>query len=616
MLFFNFRGLMHTITLAIRRFPVSRPRSRVAALIMTFALLAATPVVAQDSSAAKHPMEVRYNTPVRVRDGVKISVDVFRPRDGARHPVLMLQTPYNNDGENVMDEAWSHVQKGYAYVTVDVRGRYDSEGTFRPYESDGRDGSDIIDWIVKQPWSNGKVATHGASYSGKTQWMLAKESNPHHTAIVSYVAPADDFRDQTRYNGVPKLDLMYTWMMMMDGRVSQSRSGWNWGAAMRNLPLVALDQAVGRRNAIWQESMTRDRLDSWWTPRQMSGSYARFDIPSFNVTGWYEGQLRGQTQNYVESVKHSRRPQDHTLVIGPWLHSVNRGRVIGERDAGPQATIDLKTLRDEWLAYIVTGAPRPRRHDNFLYFLPVRNEWRSARTYPIPGTESTAWYLASGGAANTRNGNGVLATQRGAGGTDGYTYDPANPVQSVSSRTAGARGGLPQGSVDNRKVEERQDVLVYTSEPLGSGMEITGPVAATIYLSTDVVDTDVSIKLVDVHPDGRAHNITEGIARAKYRNSYSNPELMTPGQVYKIPVELFPTSNYFQAGHRIRIEVSSSDFPNFARNLNTANSDTGSRIVVAHTRIHHSPEYPSAIILPVVPAGKTSSFTPPLTAGK
>ncbi len=609
---------MHTTLPASGRPAASRPCSRAASLILALTLLAAPPAPAQSAAgiADKHPMDVRYNIPVRVRDGVKISVDVFRPRDAARHPVLMLQTPYNNDGDSVMDDAWSHVQRGYAYVTVDVRGRYDSEGTFRPYENDGRDGSDIIDWIVKQPWSNGKVATHGASYSGKTQWMLAKESNPHHTAIVSYVAPADDFRDQTRYNGVPKLDLMYTWMMMMDGRVSQSRTGWNWGAAMRNLPLVSLDEAVGRRIPVWRESMTRDRLDDWWTPRQMSGNYARFDIPSFNVTGWYEGQLRGQTQNYVESVRHSRRPQDHTLVIGPWLHSVNRDRVIGERDAGPQATIDLNRLRDEWLAHIMSGAPRPSRADNFLYFLPVRNEWRSARSYPIPGTESTPWYLGSGGSANTRDGNGVLAARPGGGGTDGFTYDPANPVMSVSSRTAGARGGLPQGAVDNRKVEERQDVLVYTSEPLASGMEVTGPVTATIYLSTDVVDTDVSIKLVDVHPDGRALNITEGIARAKYRDSYAKPSLMKPGQVYRIPVELFPTSNYFEAGHRIRIEVSSSDFPNFARNLNTADSDTGTRMVVAHTRIHHSAQYPSAITLPVVPAGKTSSFSPPLATAK
>ena len=595
----------HRLTWVIRR---ASPR---AMLALAIAIVATVPLRAQDDAGAgKYAMDIRYNIPVQARDGVKISVDVFRPRDTGKHPAVMLQTPYNNDGDNVMDEAWSYVKRGYAYVTVDVRGRYDSDGSFVPYVSDGRDGSDVMNWVAQQPWSNGKIATHGGSYSGKTQWMLAKENNPHHAAIVSYVSPADDFRDQTRYNGVPKLDLMYTWMMGMDGRVNQSRAGWNWGTAMRALPLVTLDERVGRQIPTWRAAMTHDRLDAHWEPGQMTGHYDRFDVPSFNVTGWYEGQLRGQTQNYVESVKHSKRPKDHMLVIGPWLHGVNRNRVIGERDAGPQAIIDLNKIRDEWLDHVMLGAQRPER-DNFLYFLPVKNEWRSAGAFPIPTTKFTPYFLSSGGSANTLNGNGVLTlTPPAAAGTDQFTYDPANPVPSVSSRTAGARGGLPQGSVDNRKLEERADVLVYTSQPLREGLEITGPVTATVYLSTDVVDTDVSVKLLDVYPDGRAHNITEGIARAKYRNSYSNPELMKPGQVYKIAVELFPTSNYFESGHRIRIEVSSSDFPNFARNLNMANSDTASAMRVAHTTIHHSGQYQSSITLPVIPSGSSAAFIP------
>ena len=583
-------------------------------LAMTLASAAIAQVAPQgdpkDTTVGKYPMEVRYNIGVRARDGVKISVDVFRPRDGAKHPSVMVQTPYNNDSDRVMDDAWSYVQRGYAYITVDVRGRYDSEGTFVPYVSDGKDGSDVMDWVSRQSWSNGRIATHGASYSGKTQWMLAKENNPHHAAIVSYVSPGDDFRDQTRYNGVPKLDLMYTWMMGMDGRVNQSRAGWNWGAAMRALPLLTLDERVGRQIPTWREAMKHDRLDAWWMPGQMTGNYNKFDIPSFNVTGWYEGQLKGQTQNYVESVKHSKRPQDHMLVIGPWLHGVNRNRVVGERDAGPQATIDLDKIRNEWLDHTMLGAPRPER-DRFMYFLPVKNEWRAANTYPIPSTKFTQYFLSSGGSANTLNGDGVLRTAAAtSSGTDAYVYDPANPVPSITSRTAGARGGLPQGSVDNRKLEERNDILVYTSEPLTEGMEITGPVTGTVYISTDVVDTDITMKLLDVYPDGKAHNITEGIARAKYRNSFSNPELMKPGEVYKIAVELFPTSNYFEAGHRIRIEVSSSDFPNFARNLNTANSDTTSTIRVAHTKIHHSAQYPSSITLPVIPGGSSTAIVP------
>jgi putative CocE/NonD family hydrolase len=530
----------------------------------------------------------------------------------AKHPVVFTQPPNTNDSDRTMEEAWSFVKRGYAYVTADVRGRYDSEGSFDPYRYDGKDGSDVMNWIAAQPWSNGKVATNGGSYLGKNQWMMAKEANPHHAAIVSYVAPADDFRDGARYNGVPKIDLMYTWAMGMDGHVNQSRAGWNWAEVMRSLPLNKLDSAAGRDVPFWRDMMSHTKLDEFWMPIHMTGFYEKFDIPSFNVTGWYEGQVKGQVQNYMNARRVSKTPDAHALVIGPWLHGVNRNRVIGERDAGPEAIIDLDKLRDEWMDNRMLAGAKPE-WQNFLYFLPGKNEWRSASQFPIPQTKATQFFLESGGKANTLNGDGVLRTGTpGTGSFDQFVYDPANPVMSVSSRTAGARGGLPQGSVDNRKVEERQDVLVYTSEPLGEGMEITGQVSATMYLSTDVVDTDITVKLLDVAPDGRALNITEGIARAQYRDSYTRPTLLTPGQPAKLEVELFPTSNWFEAGHRIRIEVSSSDFPNFARNLNTGNSDTGTAMKTAHTRILHSREFPTSITLPVIPQGASKKWTPPL----
>jgi putative CocE/NonD family hydrolase len=582
-----------------------------ARIFLISALLVPASLSAQDKPILEFPMEVRYDVRVRMPDGVHLSVDVFRPRDAAKHPTLFSLTPYNNDSEGTLAQAWSYVQRGYAYVTGDVRARYDSEGSeFVPYRHDGKDGSVIMNWIAQQPWSNGRVATHGGSYLGKNQWVMAKENNPHHAAIVSYVAPADDFNDGSRFNGVPKLDLMYTWAMGMDGRVNQTRTGWNWGQIMRGLPLHTLDEQAGRSVPFWREQMEHDRLDDFWLPIQMTGFYDRFDLPTFSVTGWYEGQLKGQVQNHVETVRRSKTPDKHMLVIGPWLHSVNRNRVIGERDAGAEAIIDLDRIRNAWLDHQMLGAARPD-FARFLYFLPVKNEWRAADAYPIPRTEFQSYHLDSQGRANTLSGNGILRLgQPGSGQADEYTYDPRNPVQSQSSRTAGARGGLPQGSVDNRAVEAREDVLVYTSEPMAQGMEITGPVQATIYISTDVPDTDITVKLLDVYPDGRAHNLSEGIARAKYRNSYSAPEPMRAGQVYAIKVELFPVSNYFEAGHRIRIEVSSSDFPNFARNLNTMNSDSGTEMRTARTKIHHTRQYPSQITLPMIPVGAARAWRP------
>jgi putative CocE/NonD family hydrolase len=593
---------------------MQRHRAIGVALLAAALLVVPSSVHGQQAEVVAHPMRVAYNVKVRVRDGIHLSADIFRPSDDAKHPVILTITPYNNDSENAMDEAWSYVRRGYAFVTVDARGRYDSEGIFDPFRNDGRDGSDVMDWIAAQPWASGRIATVGGSYVGKNQWMMAKEHNPHHVAMVSYVSPADDFRDGSRYNGVPKLDLMFTWMMGMDGHVNQSRAGWNWAQAMRGLPLLTLDSVVGRRISFWRDVISHRTLDAYWMPVHMTGFYDRFDIPSFNVTGWYEGQLKGQTQNYVNARQHSKTPDAYVLVIGPWLHGVNRNRVIGERDAGPEAIIDLNALRDAWLDQrMLGGTPPVPAQPNFLYFLPGKNEWRSASRFPVPGMQAAQFFLESGGKANTLTGDGTLLRGRpGSGPADQFTYDPANPVPSVSSRTAGARGGLPQGSVDNRAVEARPDVLVYTSEPLAEGLEITGPVTASIHFETDVVDTDIAVKLLDVYPDGRALNLTEGIARAQYRQSYSAPTPLTPGKVTKVDVELFPTSNWFEAGHRIRIEVASSDFPNFARNLNTEDSDTGTAIKVAHTRVLHTSAYPSSITLPLVPNGATQRWNPPM----
>jgi putative CocE/NonD family hydrolase len=575
-------------------------------------LMAATSLAAQQEQFIPHPMTIQYNVRVPMRDGVTLSVDVYRPKDTAKHPSIFELTPYNNISANTQEQAWKWVTRGYAFVTADARGRNDSDGEFRPYRTDGPDGSDIIDWVAKQSWSNERVATFGGSYLGKDQWEIAKQSNPHHVAMAPYVAPQDDFNDLARYNGVPKLDLMYTWLMGMDGRTAQPSNGWKWSEVMRQLPLVNLDRLAGRDMKFWQDMMAHDSLDDFWMPAQMTGSYEKVKVPSFNVTGWYEGQLRGTVQGYENAVRVTGKPADHKLIIGPWLHGVNnpRNQKIGERDSGPGGFIELEKMRDAWLDHIMLGTPAPNL-PNVMYFLPVKNEWRSAEGWPLPSTRFTEYYLDSKGSANTLHGDGVLTEKPGKGKPDAYAYDPANPVPSVTSRTAGARGGLPQGSVDNRKLEERPDVLVYTSAPLKEGVEIAGPVKAKITFSTDVPDTDIAVKLLDVGPDGRALNITEGIARARYRNSYSHPELLEAGKTYTLEVVLFPTANYFEAGHQIRLEVSSNDFPNFGRNLNTGkNNETTTEMRVAHTKILHTKDAMSSITLPVIPTGSAPTVKP------
>lgn len=584
----------------------SRPaRTVVAATILSYLMLAPPVSAQQQGEFTEYPLSAHYDVGVEVRDGTRLSADVYRPLEAGQHPTIFTLTPYNNNSDRSMEAAWEWVRRGYAYVTVDVRGRYDSEGEWDAWRYDSEDGSDVISWIADQPWSDGNVATIGTSYRGMNQWQMAKQNNPHHAAILGYVAPADGFFDLVRWNGVPKLDLIYTWLMGMYGQVNQSRSGWNWSEVMWELPLHTLDEVAGRSMPTWREWMEHGTMGEYWQPLQVSGHYESFDIPSFNVTGWFDGQVAGVTKHYANSIETGDASR-HRLIIGPWLHGVNRNRSIGERDYGPDAIIALDSIRNAWIDHRLRGAPAPSQPP-VLYFLPVKNEWRTADAWPIPETEYERYYLDSQGGANTLLGDGTLQVGGpGDGPSDSYLYDPENPVPTLSSRTAGARGGIAQGSVDNRAVETRQDVLVYTSERLERGFEMTGPVEATIYLSAEAPDTDVTVKLLDVAPSGRALNISHGVARAKYRESYRDPAPLEPGEVVELTVQMYPGSNYFQAGHRVRVEVSSSNFPNFGRNLNTLESDVGTEMKATRVRIHHSADHPSHVVLPVIPDGATS----------
>lgn len=558
---------------------------------------------------ADYPMTVRYDVGIPAGGGVELSADIYRPRTDGPVPTIFSLTPYNNNSDRSMDAAWSWVSRGYAFVSVDARGRFDSEGAFDPFRNDGADGDRILGWIAERGWSNGEVATYGGSYLGGVQWLMAREDNPAHAAALSYVAPADGFLDLVRYNGVPKVDLIYTWAMGMDGRVNQSRAGWDWAEAMWKLPLDSLDRVVGRDVEYWQSWMREDSLNGYWSAMHTSGSYGDFDVPSFNVTGWWDGQLRGATTHYRNAAR-TGDPSDHMLIIGPWEHGVNARRELGERDYGRQAIIPLDSVRNAWVDHRLLGTTDPGL-PRVAYFVPVSNRWRTADAWPVPGTEFTDFYLDSDGEANTLFGNGKLQSREPGTGTDSFQYDPADPVPTVSSRTAGARGGIAHGSVDNRAVETREDVLVYTTEPLSEGMTVAGPITATIYVSTDVPDTDVTVKLLDVYPDGRALNISHGIARTRYRESYGSPRLLEEEEVYPIEVELYPGANHFAAGHRIRVEVSSSNFPNFGRNLNIAASpNTSTRMQVANTEVHHSSEHPSHVRLPVVPDTAGGTWLP------
>lgn len=558
-------------------------------------------------------IKVLYDVKVPMRDGIRLSADVFLPEGDGRYPAMFNMTPYGTVPHAEVMEAIAarFVRSGFAYVAVDVRGRYDSEGEWYAHPpGEAKDGSDVISWIAAQPWSDGKVATIGHSYSGWNQWLIAKERNPHHVAMVSSGSPVDLFVDWPNLDGVLSLQPIATWALgMMYGRGGAADAVPEpeipWEKALWHLPLSDLDKAMtGRKLAFWQDWLTRDSLDDFWSALQLTGKYEQIQIPTFNVTGWYDGRLKGQVAAYLGIMKTTRNPSDHFLLIGPWLHSpVGQAPKFAMRDFGPQGNLDVDAIRIRWLEHVVMGKSRPSL-TGALYFLQVANEWRQSSAWPIPGTAFTRYYLDSAGGANTLKGDGMLRMDGpGSGPADRFTYDPANPVSTNWSPTR-ANGILPSEPQDNRAVEERPDVLVYSTPSLAGAMEVTGPVTATIYFATDVPDTDITVKLLDVDAAGVAYQLSYGIARARYRDSYAKPSLLESGRVYSVDIELQPTSNYFEAGHRIRIEVSSSNFPFYARNLNTgANNNTTTEMRVAHTRIMHSREHPSHIVLPIVPAG-------------
>jgi len=553
-----------------------------------------------------------YDVKIPMRDGIRLSADIFLPAGEGRCPAIFNMTPYGTapEGDTLPATAGSYTRRGYAYVAVDVRGRYDSEGQWYAHPASERyDGTDVMDWIARQSWSDGRIATVGHSYSGWNQWLIAQECNPHHVAMASSGSPTNPFQDWPNLDGVLSLQPIATWALgMMPGRGVNDNipePALSWKDALWHLPLSDLDQLMaGRKLPFWQDWLERDRLDDFWQALQMQGKYERIQIPTFNASGWYDARLKGQVAAYLEIMKTTRNREQHFLLIGPWLHSpVGRAPRFALRDFGPQGNLDVDEIRGAWLDHVMQGKRKPAL-EGVLYFLQVANEWRQASAWPLESTRYVDYYLDSGGSANTLHGDGRLRTDRaGEGPADSYTYDPDDPAPTNWSPTR-AEGILPPEPRDARQAEARPDVLVYSTAPLAADIEVTGPVTATIYFSTDVVDTDITVKLLDVDPQGVAFPLSYGIARARYRHSYARPDLLTPGQAHEVHVELQPTSNYFLEGHCIRVEVSSSDFPFYARNLNCGlNNYTTTDRKPAHVRILHNAEHPSHIVLPVVPDG-------------
>jgi len=550
-------------------------------------------------------MVVDFDRHVRMRDGVELSADVYRPRGENRYPVILLRTPYLKSGRNSLEQGRLAVAHGYVYIAMDVRGRGESKGEFVPYRHDGPDGYDAIEWAAQQPWSNGKVGTIGKSYDAGVQWLAAIERPPHLAAMVSLATVGDPGTDifNTGPTGVPT-PTMISWYHLVAGHGLQDLSAIDWSALAWHLPLATMDDASGRPLAYWKEHLSHPGSDPWWDPQRYQTRYRDVSVPVLHITGWYDDVQGVTLKNFTGMTTEGRSADIRTsqkLIVGPWPHAINHSRKLGDIDFGPTAVIDLDGYEYRWFDFWLKGTPNGIMSEPAVHLFHMgRNMWSDEAEWPIKRTEWTRYYLHSHGHANSLYGDGTLSTRAPeTEPTDTYAYDPSDPVPFITEATFAQLGGPD----DYRPVERRDDVLVYTSDRIASEILVCGPIRVQLHAASSAHDTDFMAKLIDVWPDGFAQRLSDGVVRGRFRNGMAQPSLLEPGQIYAYDVDLWNTCQSFAAGHQIRVEIASSAFPKYDRNLNTGESlATGTRMVVAAETIYHDAARPSSIVLPIVPA--------------
>ncbi len=539
----------------------------------------------------------KLNTRIPMRDGAKLSASVYKPAGRGRLPVLLVRTPYGK-GIDLLPGYDMFIESGYAVVIQDVRGRGQSDGKFQPLEQEVNDGNDTLNWIAGQSWSDGRIGMLGGSYLGIVQWKAALSGNPHLKAISPVVAGYDDYLDRfySRGGGM-KLGHRLSWM-------AENVRAWilrepTFGSYIWHLPLRTADRAAtGRTVDFWQQGLDHPTYDSFWRAISSKESIDKVRAPVFLFGGWYDNFAESDLDAFVAL---TRRQLPSRIVIGPWPH--NMSQRFTTMDYGPQASAPVKRMQLGWFNEWVKGEKAQAEAPTVRIFVMGANKWRDEHEWPIARTRFTPWYLAGRGRANTVYGDGVLDSEpQRVDAPDTFLYDPGKPVPTMGGAVCCNPKIFPWGPMDQRPVEGRKDVLVYTGEPLERDLEVTGRVRTLLYVSTTAPDTDFTAKLIDVYPDGRAINLCDGMLRLRYRQGLDRAILAKPGEVYSVVIETGVTSNVFRTGHRVRLEVSSSNFPRFDRNPNTGLPVADERSLRTATQtIYHGRQHPSYLLLPVIP---------------
>lgn len=536
------------------------------------------------------PVRHRFNVRVPMTDGCTLAADLTLPEE-LPAPAVLIRTPYGKSGELQSSRAAVFAAAGYIAVLMDVRGRGDSDGVFEPYRNDGPDGADAIGWLAEQEWCDGAVATHGASYGGRIQWLTALEQPPALRAMVSVVAPSDPFVENP--TGTPG-PMHLNWFRLVDARTPQYREQVDWMSVYRHRPLRTMDEAAGFLSPAWREQLEHRTLDEWWEPARYQHRIGEIDLPVLHISGWYDDEEIGTPLNYSKLMAAGRGGQ--RLLMGPWGHAVNTTRKLGEVDFGPHALIDLDAAIIAFLDEHVRGRVPDPTPSAVRIFLMGANEWRDETSWPPPGAVEQAWHLHSAGRANSRYGDGVLHRDAPADDEppDSWVHDPDRPVPFITEPSSAQLGGPD----DYAGVEGRGDVLVYTSDPLMVALDVVGPVRLMAHVDTSARDTDVTAKLVNVHPNGFAQRLCDGVTRLRYRDGFDAERPVRPGEVYQVEVVMWDTCIRLPAGHRLRLEVASAAFPKYDVNLGTGGDpSTETDGVIAENRIWHTAERPSRLLL-------------------
>jgi putative CocE/NonD family hydrolase len=572
---------------------------------------------------------IQKDIPIKMRDGVTLLADVVLPASEGKFPVLVYRTPYGKAGAV---KAWTTfdkaVARGYAVVIQDVRGRYASSGDFDPYRNEGRDGYDTIEWAAVQPWSNGVVGTFGLSYPGAVQWLAAVENPPHLKAMVpamTFSTPRNFFYSGGVFDG-SWLD--WIWFNIapdarkrkhLPGPQTHKEAAAAWKTEHERLqnflPMADLPD-LKQAAPFYYDWLAHPPASTWWDWAELGGKYDRVQAAVLNISGWYDEAYGpdGATTNFngLLAVRKSERNPRTATIIGAWTHGELGRSKAGEREFGKSAAVDYDEIILRWMDHYLKGVANRVENDKPVrIFVMGANTWRDEDAWPLTRTKQTPLYLSSG-----RTPDGTLSLDAGlctkCESYAEFVSDPAHPVSDPYDEF---------GARDYRSFAGRKDILLFDSAPLSSDLEVTGPIRAEMYVSADVRDFDLWVRILDVSPDGAAYNLMSpglDVLRASYRDNSVKPELLKPGKIYRLELNRLLTSNVFQKGHRIRVQVSGAFFPHFSRNLQTGNSEIiSSGMRTGHIRIYNDAQHPSRIVLPAIPARMSSLrlFAPRATHG-